>query len=139
RPKVDPVFLNTIAEIRRATFRETLIFGGVSVLAAFAGGLWTTLLLRQVSAAFWLTFLVPMGLGLVGGKLLSNFPDIVAQTGLCVLFGVYSVAGFLWAKRLFFSAQDVQWTGGVVSLPVWRRSAVLRESAPEQQRMPLRA
>jgi alpha-tubulin suppressor-like RCC1 family protein len=38
---------------------------------------------------------------------------------LCIVFALYSVAGFLFARRLFLSAQDVQWTGGTISIPAW--------------------
>src|SRR5438876_9163257 len=37
----------------RSFWRETLASGGAAVAVAVAGGLWTTLLLRQVAAALW--------------------------------------------------------------------------------------
>jgi ABC-type transport system involved in multi-copper enzyme maturation permease subunit len=109
-------FINLVAGIRHAALRDTLMVGILAVVTGLAGGLWTTLLLRQVTAAFWLTFLVPVGLLLLAGKVLGNFPEPVAQAGLIVVLAGYSAAGFTWAKRLFLQAQDIQWTGGVVSL-----------------------
>ncbi len=41
----------------------TLVYGGLSALAAFAGGLWTNLLFRNTSAAFWFSLLIPLGFG----------------------------------------------------------------------------
>src|SRR5260221_458287 len=37
------------------SLRETMTVAGLISLVAFAGGLWTTILLRQVAAAFWFT------------------------------------------------------------------------------------
>ena len=39
---------------------------------------------------------------------------------LCVVLGIYSVGGFLFARWLFFRAQDVGWSGGVIALPEWK-------------------
>jgi len=38
---------------------EALVYAELAALAFVAGGLWLTLLLRQVAAAFWLTLLIP--------------------------------------------------------------------------------
>lgn len=133
-------FLKAIADTRRRVFQDTLVTGGLAVLAGFAGGLWTTLLFRQVTAAFWVTCLVPLGLSLLTGQVLGTFPDAVVQGGLFLVLGAYSVAGFVWAKRLFQRVQDVQWTGGVISLPRWGEGAVERTSVAEgRNRKPTRA
>lgn len=108
---------------RQMALLESLMVGGLGALAGFAGGLWTTLLFRQVSAAFWLTLLVPMGLGLLVSQLLGGFSDPIAPLGVCAVLGLYSAVGFVWARRLFEQVQDTQWTGGVVSLPKWSRAA----------------
>lgn len=78
-------FINLVAGIRHAALRDTMIVGILAVVTGFAGGLWTTLLLRQVTAAFWLTFLVPTGLLLLAGKAMGNFPEPVAQCGVIVV------------------------------------------------------
>jgi ABC-type transport system involved in multi-copper enzyme maturation permease subunit len=112
-----------IAENRREALLDSLMVGGLGALAGFAGGLWTTLLFRQVSAAFWLTLLVPMGLGLLASQLLGGFSEVVARVGVCAVLGLYSAVGFVWARRLFEEVEDTQWTGGIVSLPKWGRAA----------------
>ncbi len=43
-------------------FAIAVIGSGVVAMVALVGGLWTTLLLRQIAAAFWITFLAPAGL-----------------------------------------------------------------------------
>ena len=100
-------------------FGTAFEFLTLSALVTFSGGLWTTLLLRQVAGAFWFTLLTPLAIilgitiwfqgGIGQGESFNTF--IVAALVL------YSVAGFLLARRLFMRAQDVQWTGGEISLP----------------------
>jgi hypothetical protein len=88
--------------------------------ATFTGGLWTTLLLRQLASAFWLTLLVPATLaGFSGVFLAGSESDNLVIAVLSVVIGVYSIAGFLFARWLFFRAQDVGWSGGVIALPEW--------------------
>jgi len=98
--------------------------------ATFTGGLWTTLLLRQVAGAFWLTLLVPAVLSGCSAVFFaqseSNYAVIAV---LSVVFAVYSVGGFLFARWLFFRAQDVGWSGGVISLPEWKFFAARSENA----------
>jgi hypothetical protein len=89
--------------------------------ATFTGGLWTTLLLRQIAGAFWLTLLVPAVLsGFAGGFLAPSQSNNTVIAVLCVVFAIYSVGGFLFARWLFFHAQDVGWSGGVLTLPEWK-------------------
>jgi hypothetical protein len=89
--------------------------------ATFTGGLWTTLLLRQIAGAFWLTLLVPAVLaGFTGGFVAANHSINTFTAVLCVVLGIYSVAGFLFARWLFFRAQDVGWSGGTIVLPEWK-------------------
>ncbi len=98
--------------------------------ATFTGGLWTTLLLRQVAGAFWLTLLVPATLsGFSGAFLAQNQSNHLLIAVLCVVFAIYSVGGFWFARRLFFRAQDTGWSGGVITLPEWKFFAALRENA----------
>lgn len=106
--------------------------------ATFTGGLWTTLLLRQLAGAFWLTLLVPAVLSGASGVLLVEFESkslVIAV--LCVVFGVYSVAGFLFARRLFFRAQDVGWSGGVISMPEWKIFARSENAISTRHRKPV--
>jgi hypothetical protein len=89
----------------------------VSLVAAMcATGLWTTVLFRQVSVAVCLTALVPLALS---AAVLSLKSDKGAEWVMSGVLLVYSVAGFVLARRLFLSCEDKQWTGGVLSLPAW--------------------
>ncbi|HXF09200.1 MAG TPA: hypothetical protein VN625_00345, partial [Desulfuromonadaceae bacterium] len=51
----------------------------------------------------------------------------VANRIIVILLVPYAVAGFFWARQLFFRAQDLQWAGGNVLLP-WRRN-IRRQSS----------
>jgi hypothetical protein len=98
--------------------------------ATFTGGLWTTLLLRQLAGAFWLTLLVPATLSGFSGIFLANSDSsslVIAV--LSVVIGIYSIAGFLFARWLFFRAQDVGWSGGVIALPEWKFFTARAENA----------
>jgi hypothetical protein len=68
---------------------DAMVFAAV----IFATGLWTTLLLRQVTAAFWLTILIPtviyMAIRAVGGT------EEIAWAVLAI----YAIAGFFLARR----------------------------------------
>ena len=96
--------------------------------ATFTGGLWTTLLLRQLAGAFWLTLLVPAVLsGFSAYFLPKASPTSLVIAVLSVVIGVYSVGGFLFARWLFFRAQDVGWSGGNIALPEWKFFARVRK------------
>ena len=109
---------------------------GLIGLVIFSGGLWTVLLLRQVAAAFWFTVLTP---GILAGLLETlcdwgsmegaHFATRILEGGLLL----YSVAGILFARRLFLRAQDIQWTGGTIALPRFGGRAKARSDA-EQRR-----
>lgn len=115
RPRGDRQLELNIVSARHDILIGSLMVGGLGAAAGLAGGLWGPLLFRQFTAAFWFTLLMPLGLGL-----LSGFAgDWVA----CIVVGLYSVAGFILARKQFRSVEDTQWTGGVVSLPEWTRIA----------------
>jgi hypothetical protein len=106
--------------------------------ATFTGGLWTTLLLRQIAGAFWLTLLVPAVLaGFTGGFLAQNHSNNTVIAVLCIVLGIYSVGGFLFARWLFFRAQDVGWSGGVIALPEWKMFARSENAASTRSRKPI--
>lgn len=100
-----------------AGYSVWLAISGAATVVTLAGGLWTTLLLRQMAAAFWFTFLIPaaivMVVTLIGG----------VEVVMFAVLGLYSVAGFVWARREFLRAQEAAWTGDVVSFPGWRSAA----------------
>lgn len=99
-------------------------------LAVLTGGLWTTLLLRQITAAFWITLLVPaalaLGVSLVTEWLVLRLANVlpaatpslerIIPVAISAVFVLYSIAGYWWARRLFLRAQDVGWA--VVEAPV---------------------
>ena len=106
--------------------------------ATFTGGLWTTLLLRQIAGAFWLTLLVPAVLaGFTTGFLAANHSDNIIIAVLCVVLGIYSVGGFLFARWLFFRAQDVGWSGGNIELPEWKILARSENAVLLRNRKPI--
>lgn len=85
-------------------------------LAIYSGGLWSVLLLRQVTTAIWFTLLIPILLPRVAAELLTKDPFSV-QTVQYAALAAYSIAGFIFARWLFFRAQDAQWTGGHIGMP----------------------
>jgi ABC-type transport system involved in multi-copper enzyme maturation permease subunit len=105
-------------KIITADFRGALCGSVAAILIALTGGLWTTLLLRQIAAAFWITFLTPMGLLMLVSLILPA--RFVGDSLLYTLAGIYSLASFWFAHRLFHRAQDAAWTGGVISFSRWR-------------------
>ena len=108
------------------------------VTATFTGGLWTTLLLRQIAGAFWLTLLVPAVLsGFAGGFLAGTDSDNLVIAVLCVVIGVYSVGGFFFARWMFFRAQDVGWSGGVLALPEWKLFVRSPKAVSTRRRQPI--
>lgn len=117
------------ASDRNASFH---LFVTVCLIAAatFAGGLWTTLLVRQLAASFWLTLLVPAVLSGVSGIFLGpGRSNTTVSVVLCSVLAVYSLGGFLFARWLFYRTQDVGWSGGVISLPAWNFFAARAENA----------
>jgi alpha-tubulin suppressor-like RCC1 family protein len=114
---------------------ESVLIWFVSACVAISGGLWTTLLFRQVIASFWISLLVPFAI-LVS---VLNLDDYVVEpetrtTIVTVLLLAYSIAGYWFARWQFLHAQDTAWTGGNLALPQldrwlpWKRTA----SAPQQ-------
>src|SRR5450756_240365 len=87
---------------------EAVLVAGCMVIAAtFSGGLWAALLLRQIAGAFWLTLLVPATLaGCTTAFVSTSQPGSGVIVALCIIIGLYSIGGFLFARWLFFRAQD---------------------------------
>jgi ABC-type transport system involved in multi-copper enzyme maturation permease subunit len=59
-------------------------------------------------------------IALVMSQFFNSAPDVVVFSVLCGAAGIYTVAGFWLAHRLFHRAQDVAWTGGIISFSKWR-------------------
>jgi hypothetical protein len=98
-------------------------------LVVFTGGLWTVLLLRQVAAAFWFTVLVPGAILVIAAGLFGGESDEFMAGMLVSVLGVYSLAGFFFARWLFFRAQDLQWSGGNIVMPEMRGLARFKSPA----------
>jgi len=115
--------------VGRSVLREAQAarMAGLVALVTFAGGLWTTLLLRQLVAAFWFTILVPAAITMAIGE--NGGTDWMIYASL----GLYSAAGFLWARWQFQRAQEVAWTGGLVAFST-RRSTRAASSAIRTRR-----
>jgi alpha-tubulin suppressor-like RCC1 family protein/ABC-type transport system involved in multi-copper enzyme maturation permease subunit len=96
---------------------HVLLICGLFALAAFAGGLWTTILFRQVSTALWFTMLVPPAILVSTSKLWDRGSENLALKAIGGVLVVYSIAGLYLARRLWLGAQDTQWTGGTLSFP----------------------
>jgi ABC-type transport system involved in multi-copper enzyme maturation permease subunit len=116
---------------------DLFVIAVMFALVVFSGGLWTVLLLRQVAAAFWFTLLVPGVILVVLVGLLADQSNEFIEGMVVTVLGLYSLAGFFFARWLFFRAQDVQWSGGTIvmpemrGLPAWlSRSAVKRIFRP---------
>jgi ABC-type transport system involved in multi-copper enzyme maturation permease subunit len=118
-PATQTEMVKIIAATRSGMLHQSLLTGGLWTLAAFASGLWTNLLFRNTSAAFWFSLLVPLGLGLLADKLFGGlFSGMgLGDAGLIATLGIYSLTGFLWARKFFLRVQDTQWTGGLLALP----------------------
>jgi ABC-type transport system involved in multi-copper enzyme maturation permease subunit len=114
--------------------QHALLEGGLFVLAVYSGGLWTSLLFRQMAPAFLMTLLVPVALAVSLASLMDRYPQNAVDAVLSAVFGLYAIAGFWWARRLFLRAQDVAWTGGTVSLPRWPFSRAQSSSFVQTRR-----
>src|SRR5260370_2755684 len=119
-------------KLGQTVWSETLIIGGTIMAVTFAGGLWTTLLLRQVAGAFWFTVLIPAAITMVIE--LNGGPDWMLIAALVL----YSAAGFSFARWQFLRAQDAAWTGDVISFP-GRQSGALAMRSRVRAHRPLAA
>ncbi len=101
-------------------FWDVFVVAWMFLLVVFSGGLWTVLLLRQVAAAFWFTLLVPGAILVLTVSLAGNLSDEAFEEVAVTVLGIYTLAGFCFARWLFLRAQDTQWTGGTIAMPEMR-------------------
>jgi len=94
---------------------ELVFIGLMTSIAVVAGGLWTTLLLRHVAGAFWLSALIPAAIGMM----LAGFGHNVLFYAVLM---IYSLGGIALARWQFYHAQEVGWSGGTVAIPGWSAS-----------------
>jgi len=100
---------------------DMAVVSGMATLVAFSSGLWSTLLLRDLTTAFFAAVLVPFALLMATALTLMHWIDNDALMGwvaFCVMTA-YSALGFFVARRLFLGAEDVPlaWTRRQVSVP----------------------
>lgn len=117
---------------------QTFWWIGIAAAAvAVSGGLWASLLFRQIGAALWFSLLVPAVFFICIEWFVPG--DFAREIVLLVGAAAYSVAGVFWAHRLFLQAQDVQWLGDTIS-PFGLRSANAQAASMGLRRLrPLRA
>jgi hypothetical protein len=106
-----------------ATSRNLVELCGLVALAVLAGAFWTTLLFRQSIAAFWASLLLPWLLCAVWPFEPEAKLGMIPARAVALPLLVYAAAGFAFARWLFLRAQDMPWTGGVVSLATLRPGA----------------
>jgi hypothetical protein len=97
---------------------------GLLALLAFSGGLWTTLLLRDVTTAFFATVFLPL-LICTGTVLCVGMVSSLEDMDWTITYwplAIYGVAGFFFARRLFLDAEDVAPTGRQLFVGVAQRS-----------------
>ena len=105
----------TLGSLYKPDFVDYPFICSMMILVCIAGGLWTTLLFRQIAAAIWFTPLVPGFLFVVVTSATNGFArDENLWPGITTLIA-YSILSLIWAGWLFARAQDCQWTGGTVS------------------------
>ncbi len=92
---------------------ESVMAAALTALIALSSGLWSSLLVRQMVGAFWVALVPPALLFIIttaiphGGFIF--YPALV----------IYSVAGYKWARSLFFKAQETGWASGLVAAPAF--------------------
>jgi hypothetical protein len=112
--------------------------GALVMLVGIAGGFWTSLLFRQTGAALWFAILSP-GVILVAAEVVGHLFLFHSTVFLVPAFAIYIVGGFIWARRMFFAAQDAQWLGGTISLLSFSSAKPQTESVTARRRKPLSA
>lgn len=96
-----------LAEGFRSERITALLLSSALTAAILAGGLWTSLLLRQVLAAFWATLLLPTLLVVLTVGVCSWFGLPTATGPTCGVLLLYAVVGVIGSWRLFRCAEDV--------------------------------
>ncbi len=111
------------AQVYGNDLAELLKMSALMTLLAFSGGLWSTLLLRDILASFFCACLVPTVICAAILATVGHWVDPESHRFSTILYCVlaaYAAAAFLWARRLFLGAQEVAWSGGQISLTAVR-------------------
>ncbi len=99
---------------------ELVLVGALLAGAAYGGGLFLTLLLRQANGAFWLAIFFPAAVCLGAGWLAHALWGEETDTGwtMIVTLVLYAVATYGVGLRLFLKREDVPWLAGDVTIPL---------------------
>jgi len=116
------IFVHQVSQFEASNlngFPTVLRLSGMMTLMAFAGGLWTTLLFRNVATAFWTSIAVP---GLIWSAVVILLRDQMEDEGLmegvlALALLLYVLGGFWFGRKLFLGAQDVPWRGAELAVP----------------------
>lgn len=111
--------------------------GLAAAAVGLSGGLWSSLLFRQIGAALWFALLVPAAFFLGVEWFVPG--ETVREILLLAGAAAYSLAGVFWAHRLFLQAQDVQWLGDSISPFALRSARAQSASTGLRRRQSLRA
>jgi uncharacterized membrane protein len=103
--------------ISAADLWQIEIMSVLLTLTIFSGGLWASLLCRQVIAGFWITILTPLLILMIAAYFLDDQSDRVCKVVYITLFSIYSLTGFGLAWWLFLRAQDVKRRDVSITLP----------------------
>ncbi|MFO1476347.1 MAG: hypothetical protein U1F98_06820 [Verrucomicrobiota bacterium] len=99
----------------------------IVIFCTVSGGSWTVLLLRHVAASFFLTIGTTIAIGMTVSWICMTWLGSYSLQMVWIMQGalaVYAVLGLLFSRWLFLRAQDVEWSGGVISIPIrWPRFA----------------
>ncbi len=110
--RIQPTLFGGTGSLVTVFRREHVLGILIIMVTAFAGGLWTSLLCRQMAVAFWFAILVPLVLYAACSLLLEQpygkDDSLFRMAVLAVVSCGYAGAGYALARWLFIHAQDVQ-------------------------------
>jgi alpha-tubulin suppressor-like RCC1 family protein len=118
---------------------DALETGFLLMFVAITGALWTSLLFRQTGAALWFAILVPGAIFLMVQLLFHAVSGQMQEIVFVALLSLYSIAGFVWARRMFLQAQDAQWLGETISVIGLSSAKERADSTAARGRKPLSA
>ncbi len=89
----------------------------IIALIGCAGGLWTTLVFRNIAAALSVTIIAPVIVLIFEDWMVRHIARRYVDMDILVpwTFVAYAIAAFAFAWWYFLRAQDVPWTGGTLS------------------------
>lgn len=145
--QIQPLWTSPWIVSDRGTLSRPVSILVLLTVTAFASGLWTTILFRQIVAAFWFAVLIPLALysicELITDWLKVDDNPSIVLTVFSVAVSAYAAAGYCIARWLFLRAEDkpaqeAKVAGAslflpALSLPRWPASALLVKELRLQQ------